>query len=284
MNWSPSAALVCGSRSSAFRRQRGAEFGGDAAQPVAEIDRRQQRRPAQLEALVERFARQFDPELARLDVGAQFVRLVGVIEPAHSRAERDRRAALKNFKPSDLLYSGVVIILVEMGDMLALATHRLRRNQRVGERHVAKSHFADKAVIVGLLLGRAIDLEVDFTDGVAPRLPALGGRQRSWCRKRPSWLPPQIDVSGRAVGSLCAPAGASATFRGSPRRRLAPKTGRFRQAPTSAMFPIRERQERLWREGLSHSPGSTHPSIFRNCFCAAAQSKCAVAQANLRQV
>ena len=112
MNCSPSAALVCGSSPAPSDASEAQNSAAMRPKPVAEIDRRQQRRPAQLEASVERLARQFDPELARLDVGAQFVRLVGVIQARPSRAERDRRAALKNFKPADLLYSGVIIILV----------------------------------------------------------------------------------------------------------------------------------------------------------------------------
>src|SRR5271168_3683676 len=62
----PSSGVRVESR--ALRRQRGAEFGGDAAEALAEMDRPEQRRPARVEASIERLAWQFDPELARLDV------------------------------------------------------------------------------------------------------------------------------------------------------------------------------------------------------------------------
>src|ERR1700727_567125 len=62
--------------------------------------------------------------------------------------------------------------------MPASAQHRLGRRQRVGKGHRAKSQFADKPFIVVFLFRGAIDLQIDFADGVLPSLATFGRRQR----------------------------------------------------------------------------------------------------------
>src|ERR1700728_2564429 len=61
--------------------------------------------------------------------------------------------------------------------MLALAPDRLWREQRIRKSHLAKPGLANKSGILAALFGRAIDLQVDFADRVAPSLAAFSGGQ-----------------------------------------------------------------------------------------------------------
>ena len=72
------------------RRYIAAELHDDVSETAAEVERRQQRRAPGIEAAVEGLARKFDPELTRLDVAAQLIRLVRIVNSGDSRAQ-DRR-------------------------------------------------------------------------------------------------------------------------------------------------------------------------------------------------
>src|ERR1700677_4401410 len=139
---------------------------------------REQRRPSGIEAAVERLARKFDPELTRLDVAAQLIRLVSIVYRANARAQDEGRTGLQDINAANVLYSGVVVVLIEVGNVLALTVHRLRRDQCVREGYAAEPGLANKTVVVAVLFGRAMDLQIDFANGVPPGLAAFGDGQR----------------------------------------------------------------------------------------------------------
>ena len=73
--------------------------------------------------------------------------------------------------------SKIVTVFIEVVDMFSLTVNQLRRKVRVRESHGSKTRLPNKSNVIALCLGDAIDLKVDFTDCVAPSLPAFGGGQ-----------------------------------------------------------------------------------------------------------
>ena len=63
----------------ALLRERGAEFGGNAAQPAGEVTEVRSGGRPDVEPAIKGFARKLDPELTRFDVAAQTVGFVRII-------------------------------------------------------------------------------------------------------------------------------------------------------------------------------------------------------------
>src|SRR5579872_1025119 len=66
----------------ALRRERGAEFGGDAAEAAREVEILEHRRTPRVEPALKGRAGKLDPKLTRPDVAMQLIGFVGVIEGA----------------------------------------------------------------------------------------------------------------------------------------------------------------------------------------------------------
>ena len=135
---------------------------------------RGERRALRLEATGERLARKLDPERAHFGVAAQLVGFAGVEQRAGSSVHGHRGLRLTDIDIAALRQPHVVAILLELGDVTAVAQHRLRRRQRVGQGHFAESNLANKSVIRALRLRRTFDAQIDLADGVLPGLATFG--------------------------------------------------------------------------------------------------------------
>ena len=112
--------------------------------------------------------------LTRLHVAAQLIRLVRIVYCRRRPAAGGTTSpAWTNINASYVFYPDIVAILVEVSDMMALAVNGLRRDQGVGQGHRPQPRLAHETFIVASLLRRAIDLQIDFADCVAPGLSAF---------------------------------------------------------------------------------------------------------------
>ena len=176
-----------------------------------------------------------------------------------------------NIELAEVFYSEVVAVLIEVCGVMRLPVNRLGRAQRVRKRHCAQPGLPHESGIVVLLLGHAIDLQVDFTDGFAPSLAALSGRQCLGVENDLHSVLPSAVPSGRTAIWRCPVANAGLAEGGyglAPRRPpgvaaaggSAGRPFRARLAPlTSAYLSGRERQDR---------PGA---AADKNCSCARAR-------------
>ena len=139
-----------------------------------------------------------------------------------------------------MLYSEIVAVLIEVRGVMGLPVNRLGRAQRVRKCHGAEPGLSHESGVVVLLLGQAIDLQVDFADGFAPGLPALSGRECLGIENDPHSVLPMCR-SERADGDLTIPVAIAGLADGRcgemPRRRWESRQPADRRPPLKDRHP-----------------------------------------------